>query len=126
MAAFVTRYAQAFLDVVVSAKLDTTALDRQLNDFLATWEGSVELRTLFSNPAVPAVQKVSFLDTLNAKLGLQKELRNLIAVLINNDRIGSVAEVIAAYRAEIQQRSDTTFRLFDWNRPRQLHVESFS
>ncbi|HEX7729247.1 MAG TPA: ATP synthase F1 subunit delta [Terracidiphilus sp.] len=105
MAAFVTRYAQAFLDVVVSAKLDTTALDRQLNDFLATWEGSVELRTLFSNPAVPAVQKVSFLDTLNAKLGLQKELRNLIAVLINNDRIGSVAEVIAAYRAEIQQRS---------------------
>lgn len=105
MAAFVTRYAQAFLDVVVSAKLDTAALDRQLNDFLATWDGSVELRTLFSNPAVPAAQKVAFLDTLNAKLGLQKELRNLIAVLINNDRIGSVPEVIAAYRAEIQQRS---------------------
>jgi F-type H+-transporting ATPase subunit delta len=105
MAAYVTRYAQAFLDVVTSAKLDTAALDRQLNDFLATWDGSVELRTLFSNPAVPATQKVDFLDTLNAKLGLQKELRNLVAVLINNDRIGSVSEVIAAYRSEIQQRS---------------------
>lgn len=105
MAAFVTRYAYAFLDVVTAAKLDTAVLDRQLNDFLATWDGSAELRTLFSNPAVPAAQKVAFLDTLNAKLGLQKELRNLIAVLIGNDRIGSVREVIAAYRAELQQRS---------------------
>lgn len=105
MAAFVTRYAQAFLDVVVSAKLDTAALDSQLNDFLATWDGSVELRTLFANPAVPASQKVAVLDKLNVKLGLQKELRNLIAVLIDNDRIASVREVIAAYRAELQQRS---------------------
>jgi F-type H+-transporting ATPase subunit delta len=41
---------------------------------------------------------------MNAKLGLQKELRNLLAVLINNDRIGQVHEVAAAYRKELQQR----------------------
>jgi F-type H+-transporting ATPase subunit delta len=35
---------------------------------------------------------------------MQKELRNLLAVLINNDRIGQVSEVIAAYRAELQER----------------------
>jgi len=56
------------------------------------------------NPAVPAVQKVGLLDKLNAKLGMQKELRNLIAVLINNDRIGHVAEVAAAYRAILQEQ----------------------
>lgn len=104
MAAFVARYAQAFLDVTTTAKLDTAAIDRQLTDFLATWNGSRELREFFVNPAVPAVQKVGFLDTLNTKLGLMKELRNLLAVLISNDRIGNVDEVAAAYRKLLQEQ----------------------
>ncbi len=104
MAAFVSRYARAFLEVVTAAHLDTNAIDRQLADFEATWDGSPELQTFFENPAVPALQKVAILDKLNAKLGLQKELRNLIAVLINNDRIKQVHEVVAAYRAELQEQ----------------------
>jgi len=104
MAAFVSRYAHAFLDVVTSAKLDPGAIDRQLSDFEATWNGSPELQAFFENPAVPAVQKVSILDKLNAKLGLQKELRNLLAVLINHDRIAHVREVAAAYRAALQEQ----------------------
>lgn len=104
MAAFVSRYARAFLDVVTAAKLDTAALDKQFADFEATWDGSQELQTFFENPAVAATQKVAILDKLNAKLGLQKELRNLLAVLINNDRIGQVHEVAAAYRAELQEQ----------------------
>jgi len=104
MAAFVARYAQAFLDVVTDVKLDTTAIDRQLTDFLATWDASRELREFFINPAISALQKVEFLDVLNKRFGLQKELRNLLAVMINNDRIGDVAEVAAAYRKLLQQQ----------------------
>jgi len=104
MPAFVSRYASAFLDVVTDAKLDTKAIDQQLNDFLGTWEGSRELREFFVNPSIPAVQKVAILDKLNAKLGMMKELRNLIAVLVNNDRIAHVAEVAAAYRSLLQQQ----------------------
>lgn len=104
MSAFASRYARAFADVVTSAHLDAAAIDRQLRDFLATWDGSAELRSAFENPALPATQKVAILDKLNAKLGLQKELRNLIAVLINNDRIAQVREVAAAYRAEVEER----------------------
>jgi len=104
MAAFVARYAQAFADVITAAKLDTTAIDRQLTDFLATWNGSRELREFFVNPAVPAAQKIAFLDKLNSKLGLQKELRNLIAVLIHNDRIAQVSEVAMAYRRILQEQ----------------------
>jgi F-type H+-transporting ATPase subunit delta len=103
-AAFAARYARAFADVVASSRLDATALDRQFSDFLATWDGSKELRDLFANPGVPATQKVAVLDKLNAKMGLQKELRNLLAVLINNDRIGEVQQVAAAWRAEMQER----------------------
>jgi F-type H+-transporting ATPase subunit delta len=104
MAAYVSRYARAFLDVITAAKLDTVAIDRQIADFEATWDGSPELQSFFENPAVPSLQKVAILDKLNAKMGLQKELRNLLAVLINNDRIGQVHEVAAAYRTELQLR----------------------
>jgi F-type H+-transporting ATPase subunit delta len=104
MAAFVARYATAFLEVVTAAKLDTIAIDKQFSDFLATWDGSPELREFFVNPAISAIQKVGFLDKLNARLGLRKELRNLLAVLIDNGRIGAVSEVAQAYRKLLQQQ----------------------
>jgi F-type H+-transporting ATPase subunit delta len=103
-AAFAARYARAFADVVASAHLDAAALDRQFSDFLGTWDGSRELQELFINPAVPSSLKVSVLDKLNAKMGLQRELRNLLAVLINNDRIGDVHQVATAWRTEMQAR----------------------
>lgn len=104
MPAFVARYATAFAEVITAAKLDTAAIDRQLTDFLATWTESRELREFFVNPAIPEAQKIAFLDKLNAKLGLRKELRNLIAVLIHNDRIGHVSEVVEAYRRILQEQ----------------------
>lgn len=105
MAAFVTRYARAFADVAAQVHLDPATIDAQLSDFLAAWECSGELSAFFSNPAASAAQKIDFLDKLNAKLGLQKELRNLLAVLIRNGRIAHVKEVVAAYRLEMQARS---------------------
>jgi F-type H+-transporting ATPase subunit delta len=104
MAALISRYASAFLDVVTAAGLDTAAIDRQFADFLAAWQESRELREVFVNPAIPAAQKVAVLDKLSAKLGMQRELRNLIAVLIRNDRIANVAEVATAYRGLLQER----------------------
>ena len=104
MAAFVARYARAFADVVTQEKLDTAALDRQLDDFLATWEAAPSCASCLSIRPLPHAQKVAVLDKMNAKLGLRKELRNLLAVLIKNDRIGEVSEVAAAWRAEMQER----------------------
>ena len=104
MPAFVARYAQAFADVVRDLKLDSAALNGQFADFLATWEGSLELRSLFENATFPAAQKVAILDNLNVQMGLQKELRNLLAVLINNNRIAHVAEVAADWRRILQEQ----------------------
>src|SRR5437868_3671235 len=98
MAVFASRYARAFADVVASAHLDPAALDRQLSDFIATWDGSRHLREVFADPSIPAPQKVAVLDKMNAKLGMQRELRNLIAVLINHDRIAHIHQVAEAYR----------------------------
>ena len=104
MAAFVSRYARAFADVVAERKLDPATIDAELSDFEATWKGSAELRELFANPAVEAVQKVALLDKMNGRMALAKEVRNLFAVLIEHGRMAQVAEVIAAYRVEAQSR----------------------
>ena len=104
MAAYVARYAHAFLDVVTTRKLDTAAIDRQFVDFLGTWDGSIELRSFLENPAVSAEQKIDFLDKLSARIGMQRELRNLLAVLIHNGRIAQVHEVALAYRRALQQQ----------------------
>ena len=104
MAAFASRYARAFADVTASAHLDLAAVERQMNDFLATWDGSRELREVFEDPSIAAPQKVAILDKMNRKLGMQRELRNLVAVLINHDRIDSIQDIAEAYRREMQER----------------------
>ena len=67
MPAFVSHYSRAFADVVTSAKLDTAAIDRQITDLLATWDGSAQLREVFENPAVPAEQKIAIVDKMESK-----------------------------------------------------------
>ena len=104
MAAFVSRYARAFADVVAERKLDVTMIDGQLKDFEETLSESPELREFFANPAMSGAQKVSFLDKLNVRFGMAKEVRNLFAVLIEHGRMAEATAVIAAYRAEQQER----------------------
>lgn len=104
MSLFASRYARAFADVVLSNKLDKDALDRQIAEVLAVWQESRDLREVFENPSIAAVEKVAVLDRIGSKLGLARELRNLLAVLIDHGRIAAVEEVIAEYRREINAR----------------------
>ena len=104
MAAFASRYARAFADVVAQFHLDTASVDQQLTDFLATWAGNAQLREVFEDPSVPSVQKIAVIDQMKAKLALAPQVRNLLAVLVDHNRIGAVDEVVAEYRKELQQR----------------------
>jgi F-type H+-transporting ATPase subunit delta len=104
MSLFASRYARAFADVVVERKLDTAAIDAQIADYLAAWKESLELREVFENPSIASEQKVAVLDKLNSKLKLGAEVRNLLAVLINHNRIAAVEEVVAEYQKEIHAR----------------------
>jgi len=104
MAAFVSRYARAFADAVAEFHLGAPEVEKQLNDFIASWDGSAELREVFSDPSVPAVQKIAVLDAMKGKLRLAPQVRNLLAVLIEHDRIGAIHEIVAEYKKELQQR----------------------
>jgi F-type H+-transporting ATPase subunit delta len=104
MSAFAARYARALADVVLDEHLQATEIQNQLNDFAAAWHLSAGLREVFLDPSIPAQQKVAVLDKMNARLGMSKQARNFIAVLINHDRIHALDEVLAEFRHEMNAR----------------------
>src|SRR5271169_5719871 len=101
MAAFAARYAKAFADVVAEFHLGAPEVDKQLTDFLASWDESPELREVFRDPSVPAEQKIAVLDAMKGKLRLAPQVRNLLAVLIHNGRIGAIHEIATEYHKEL-------------------------
>lgn len=104
MAAIAAPYARAFADVVFEAHLNANDVQQQLNDFVAAWRESADLRELFLDPSFPSDQKVAILDKLNARLGMSVQVRNFIAVLIQHDRLNMLDEILAEYRKEMNRR----------------------
>ena len=94
---FAPKYAYAFASVVASAGLDAQAAQVQMKNFAETFAGSRELREIFEDPSVPAEQKLSVLDVLAERLGMMREVRNFIAVIMDHQRLGELAEILAAY-----------------------------
>jgi F-type H+-transporting ATPase subunit delta len=104
MAIYASRYARAFADVIFETRLDAKDVQRQLGDFAVAWHESHELREFFLDPSFPLEQKIEFLDKLNARLKMEQQTRNFVAVLIRNDRIVGLDDIVRELRREINQR----------------------
>jgi F-type H+-transporting ATPase subunit delta len=104
MAVIAAPYARAFADVVFEAHLNANDVNQQLNDFVAAWRESAQLREVFLDPSFPSEQKVAILDKLNARLGMSVQVRNFIAVIIQHDRLHLLDEILAEYRKEVNRR----------------------
>jgi F-type H+-transporting ATPase subunit delta len=104
MAVFAARYARAFAGAVLDAKLDPADVQRQLDDFAATFAGSKDLRELLLNPSLPAGKRVSILDAVNQRVGCVPLVRNFLAVLIRHERLGALSEILEEYRLEMNRR----------------------
>jgi F-type H+-transporting ATPase subunit delta len=104
MAAVTSRYARAFVDVVFEAKLDTNQVLQDVSGILGLLKESPELKMVWENPSIPPEQKRNLLDAIVARLGLQKYVRNFLAVLIDHHRIAMLAEVARQVEHEIHER----------------------
>ncbi len=104
MAEFAARYARAFADVVLGSKLPADQVNMQLNDVLSTLGESAELRQVLFNPALAVDARVGVIDALTPRLGLRREVRNFLAVLLRHDRMNAIQEIVTEYRAEIDRR----------------------
>jgi F-type H+-transporting ATPase subunit delta len=96
---FAPRYAHAFADVVTSKGLDAQAAQGQMQSFAELLAGSHDLREVLENPSIPAEQKLGVIDAIAERLGMMREVRNFIAVIMDHQRLGELKEIIAAYDA---------------------------
>ncbi len=104
MSVFAARYARAFADVVLDAKLNTAEVQQQLEDFAATFAGSKDLKELLLNPSISVRKRVAILDTVNGRVGCGPKVRNFLAVLIGHERLDALSEILEEYRLEMNRR----------------------
>lgn len=104
MASIAATYARAFADVVFGAHLDAGRALDALRRITSLLTGSVELRRVWENPAVPAEQKLKLLDAIVKREGIDKPVRNLVAVLIDNRRLPFLSRIVEQLEKELNAR----------------------
>ena len=104
MASVASTYARAFADVVLSSRLDADASIAELRTIASLLAQSSELRRVWENPAIPAEQKRRVLDVIVERDGISKQVRNLVAVLIDHRRVHFFAPIITQLEKELDAR----------------------
>jgi F-type H+-transporting ATPase subunit delta len=104
MASVASTYARAFADVVLSDHLDAGGSTAQLRAIASLLAESSELRRVWDNPAIPAEQKRRVLDVIAERDGISKQVRNLVAVLIDHQRIHFLEPIITQLEKELDAR----------------------
>jgi F-type H+-transporting ATPase subunit delta len=104
MASVASTYARAFADVVLSAKLDAQRATGELRRIAGLLAESSDLRQVWENPAIPADQKRRLLDAIAHRDGIEKPVRNLVAVLIDHRRVKYLDAVIQQLEKELDTR----------------------
>jgi F-type H+-transporting ATPase subunit delta len=104
MSVVTSRYARAFVDVVIDARLNSEHVIGELATLQSTMRASEELRRVWESPAIPAEQKRTLLDAIAAREGISRPVRNFVAVLIDHRRISLFDQVIADFQQELNHR----------------------
>jgi F-type H+-transporting ATPase subunit delta len=104
MASVASTYARAFADVVLGSHLDADRSTAELRMIAGLLAESPELRRVWENPAIPAEQKRRVLDVIAARDGISKQVRNLVAVLIDHRRVHFLEPIIRQLEKELDAR----------------------
>src|ERR1039458_2867805 len=104
MASVASTYARAFADVVLSAHLNADRSIAELRTISSLLAESSDLRRVWENPAVPADQKRRVLDVVAERDGISKQVRNLVAVLIDHRRVHFLEPIVAQLEKELDAR----------------------
>jgi len=104
VASVASTYARAFADVVLGARLDAGRAVGNLWQVAELVKESRELRRVWENPAVPAEQKRRLLDAIVQREGIERHVRNLIAVLIDHRRMQFLEPIARQLEKELDAR----------------------
>jgi F-type H+-transporting ATPase subunit delta len=104
VASVASTYARAFADVVLGAHLDANRAIGGLRRISGLLTESVDLRRVWENPAVPAEQKRKLLDAIVLQDGIERHVRNLVAVLIDHRRMHFLEQITRQLEKELDAR----------------------
>ncbi len=104
MASVASTYARAFADVVFDAHLDADRAVGGLLQIVSLLAESADLRRVWDNPAVPADQKRRLLDAIVQREGIEHHVRNLVAVLIDHQRLPFLGQIVEQLKKELDAR----------------------
>jgi F-type H+-transporting ATPase subunit delta len=96
-------YAEALTEGAMKLP-DPEAPVRELEQLARVMHEAAELRTFFDSPAVPAQARREWLDRALTELGASEPVRNLLALLVENRRLGLLEEILEALREELDRR----------------------
>jgi F-type H+-transporting ATPase subunit delta len=103
---FARRYAGVLFQVVEPRGGSAKALD-DLKAIAEATASSTELQQVFGNPAIPPARKRALVDAIAAAAGAGEEVRRMLGLLADRDRLDAIGEVSAAYSDQVMQARKT-------------------
>jgi len=104
VASVVGAYARALADAVVGSKLDPARMLQELHAVEALLAESDPLRRVLENPSIPGDRKRAVLDALKQRMGMTRQARNFIAVLIDHRRLPLFSDIVKQVQQELNDR----------------------
>jgi F-type H+-transporting ATPase subunit delta len=104
MASVASVYARAFADVVMDMHLNADRSIAELRTIASLLAESADLRRVWENPAIPTEQKRKVLDVIAQRDEISKQVRNLVAVLIDHRRVHFLEPIIRQLEKELDAR----------------------
>lgn len=104
MAAVTSRYSRAFADVISTSRLDPSRVIDAVESLVEIVHESPQLRELWSSPSVSHEEKLKLVDAIAQRLGMDRQSRNFVAVLIDHHRINLLPEIAQQLKAELNER----------------------
>jgi F-type H+-transporting ATPase subunit delta len=109
--ALARRYSRALADILFDAKLTSAKKAKavqQTKEHLTTLahllESHAGLRNILTSPALPLTKKLAVIDALRKTLKWDQTLRNFVAILVENRRLGELDSMIESFDEEVYAR----------------------
>lgn len=99
------QYANALADVVLEQGAAEPAR-KQLADFAAAYAESVELRNFLASPAATHEEKHRVIESILARLGSSRIIRNFLFVVVDHQRAHLLPEIVSSFVQVLMERQN--------------------
>ena len=100
--ALTVRYVRALFQGLPSDEIGE--VQEELSAAAEVWHTSAELRRFMLNPFIPPHEKLAAFDRLSERGQWQERVRNLLAVLVENERISLLSELVPVVAEYVRDR----------------------